>query len=378
MKKILSILIVLAMMIGLSACSEPTTTQTEGSTSTSSAAETSLIPDDIPELKIGVIYHSFTDKLGSQFKSSLESLAEDFNVEFQFIETGMSAEGGAGAIEAALQADMDGIMMVGVDIATLEMCKSAGVSMVSYCNEIPDDVASQAQEYEEYIGAVADSNYNIGVNACKALYESGARKIGVCGITPGLALSHDDRMRGFLDQVAEYSDMEVIAEEYSMGEFAKSIASFAAAYPDMDGLFTTAGGEAVYQAINTEGLIGQIKYATVDISESTPDFFDTETLVYIAGGQYGTIMASFAVLYNYLYDGTRLIPDVNDTVYREHIEVHNSDEYEIYVEIVDGEVPVYTPEEIAKMIVGFNGDFTYDDLVTLCEEYSLEEVQSRR
>lgn len=382
MRKFLSILIMLAMIAGIAACDKPTVTKDPGSsesTQSSSEVESSFFPEEeLPRFKIGVVYSSFTDKLGSQFKSALESLADDFNIEFQFLETGISSEGGQAAVEAALQADMDGILTAGVDIPTLEKCKDAGVALVSYCNEIPESAFLQAKEYDEYLGAVSDSNYNIGVNAAKALHEAGVKKIGVCGLTPGLAANHDDRLRGFKDQMKEYTDMEILVEQLSLGKFGETIASFAAAYPEMDGLFTTASAEATYQSIATEGLTDKIKFATVDISDSTPDFFDSETLAYIAGGQYGTIMVSFAVLYNYLYDGTRIIPDVTEAVYRDHIEIHNSDEYQKYVEIVDGDVPVYTPEEIAEMIIGFNDDFTFADLETLCEEFSLDEVQSRR
>ncbi len=394
MKRFFYYVLVIAIVISMTACATPSTTPEETTVAPTASEEVaapavseemisevveaeSVFPSDLPAMKIAVVYSTFADKLGSQFKSSLESLAEPFNVEFMFVETGFSTEQGQAAVDSAMQSGIDGLMMVSTTVATADNAQKAGVALVGYSGQNTEEIALEISAYDNYIGTVADSNYNIGLHSALALYEAGCRKIGVIGLTPGLAKSHDDRMRGFVDGAAQYPEMEIIAEDLSMAQWAPAVSSFAAAYPEMDGIFSTASNEAVYQAIANEGLIGSVKLATVDISESTKDYFDNGTLVYIAGGQYGTIMTSFAVLYNYLYDGTMLLPDTAKPALREHIEIRNSVDYELYEKFIEGDLPVYTPEEIAAMIVGFNPDFTYENFEELCANFSLVDVAER-
>lgn len=343
------------------------------------SATKTIIPAKLPKLRIGVMYYTFTDKLGSQMKNALDYIAKDFNVEFKYIEASWTAEAGQAAMETALQTGLDGIIAVSSGVAVLEACKSAGnVPFVSIQVEpINDEVAADMAAYDCYLGAVSENDLQVGINAVDALYASGVRNLGICGLTPGFARSHDDRIRGVKSAIKKYPDMKLVAEDYTMAEYAKSVSSFAAAYPEMDGLFASQGVESIYQTMNTEGLIGDVKLAMVDISESTEDYFDNGTLVYIAGGQYGTTMIGFALLYNYLYDGTRIIPDTAVTLRRPFLEVRNSKEFQDYLKHVDGGIPVYTTEEIAAMIHGFNPEVSFATFTKAAEDYSLADIVAR-
>ena len=339
----------------------------------------SIIPAELPRYRIGVMYYTFTDKLGSQMKNALDYIADDFNVEFEYIEASWSAEAGQAAMETALQTGLDGIIAVSSGVAVVEACKKAGnVPFVSIQVEpIDNDVAADMAAYDCYLGAVSENDMQVGINAVEALYESGVRNLAICGLTQGYARSHDDRMRGVKSAIKQYDDLNLIAEDYTLAEYAKSVSSFAAAYPELDGLFVSQGVESIYQTMNTEGLIGSVKLAMVDISESTGDYFDNGTLVYIAGGQYGTTMIGFALLYNYLCDGTRIIPDTSVTLRRPFLEVKSSEEYQHYVKHVDGDIPVYTAEEIAQLIHGFNPDANYGTFAKAAADYSLEDIVAR-
>ena len=339
----------------------------------------SIIPAELPKFKIGVMYYTFTDKLGSQMKNALDYIADDFNVEFEYIEASWSAEAGQAAMETALQTGLDGIIAVSSGVAVLDACKKAGnVPFVSIQVEpIDNNVAADMSAYDCYLGAVSENDLQVGINAIEALHASGVRNLGVCGLTPGYARSHDDRIRGVKSAVKQKTDLTLGAEDYTLAEYAKSVSSFAAAYPEMDGLFVSQGVESIYQTMNTEGLIGSVKLAMVDISESTGDYFDNGTLVYIAGGQYGTTMIGFALLYNYLYDNTRIIPDTTVTLRRPFIEVKSSEEYEHYLKHVDGDIPVYTAEEIAQLIHGFNPEASYGSFAKASADYSLQDIVAR-
>ena len=393
MKKILCLLIAVSMIVGLVACQSavetPLGTPSESVEQTSNASpEVSsdseslepsdvTIPSDLPEKKIGVMSVSYANTIGVQYKNSLEKLADAFNIELVLLEMGTSSEQAQAVFESALQTGLDGLITVGTSTAQLEACKKAGIPVVVYGTGPIDEQQEQGfAGFDNFFGTIGESNYELGINAAEALYEAGCRKIGAVGITEGLSRTQDDRMKSFRDGVDKYEDMEIIAEDLSMGKFGEAISSFAAAYPEMDGIFAADMPEAVYQAIANEGLVGRVKLASIGVCDATKDYFENGTLVYATGGDIGSLMLSFPVMYNYIYDGTLLIPD-RDTVWMDPFKMYSSEDYDIYLKEATGDAIVYTPEELAAMIVGFNPQFTPEDFEQIVSDYSLQDVFTR-
>ncbi len=382
MKKVVTILLTLAIVISVVACSNQPAAENEAPAAEAEApAESvteSIIPPDLPKYKIALVYSTFTDKLGSQMKSAMEYLANDFNVEFVFLETGYSADT-VTVIESTLQAGIDGIIMVGVTPAVLDAAQKAGDVPVVMIQSEPTtaEVAQEMAAFTNYLGAICENDYEVGYRALEALYNAGARNFGIGGLTKGISKTHDDRAQAAIDFINSKSDATLLADDYSMGLWSDALTSFAASFPEMDGFFATGGSEGVYQVMRTEGLSGKVKYATIDIQESTGEYFESGDLAWIAGGQYGTTMVGFAVLYNYLADGTRIIPDTTVTFYRPFLELSSSENYEVYLKYVDGEIPVYTVEEVAQMIHKFNPDANFEYYQNLAEAYSIVDIQTR-
>jgi ABC-type sugar transport system substrate-binding protein len=341
-------------------------------------AETSVIPEDLPHYKIALVYGSFTDMLGTQMMNSMNYLSEAFNVEFVFIESGYGEEV-VTAIESALETGLDGILIVGATPAVVDAAQKAGNVPVVMIQAEPttEEQAAEMASFENYLGAICENDYDVGYRAVEALYEEGARNFCIAGLTKGISKTHDQRAQAAIDFINSKDDAVLLAEDYSMGLWADAVQSFSAAFPEMDGLFVTGGMEAVYQAMRTEGLSGRVKYATIDIQPSTGEYFESGDLAWIAGGQYGTTMVGFAVLYNYLSDGTRIIPDPAVTMYRPFLEVNDYGEYEVYLTYVDGAIPVYTIEEIGQMIHSFSPAAEFEYFMALAEAYSIEDIQTR-
>lgn len=189
--------------------------------------------------------------------------------------------------------------------------------------------------------------------------------------------SHDERARGFLKFVEEHPDVTLLADDYSRGQFPAAVSSFAAAYPEMDGVFTSAGNDGVFNVMTIENLVGRVKLACVDVDTKTGEYFENNTLVFTAGGQYGTAMVGFSLLYNYLADGTRIIEDVTVPMERYYVKVHNSDEYQKYIKALDSGVPIYTGTEIRNMIHYYNEEVDYDFFTNLAESFSIDDTLNR-
>lgn len=342
--------------------------------------EKSSVNSKLPHKTIAVIYSSFTDELGSQFKASLESLSSAFNVEFKFVETGFNQEQGQALIDSVFQTSIDALISVTPAVSNLESAKKAGNIPVVSLNAATDlEQAALIASYNNYVGAVINDDYILGYNAAYALYNAGCRKICIASLTPALSKNHDDRLKGFNTALKELPEMVVLAENSSRAQWSKAIETFSAAFPEMDGMFLTACNESAYQAIKKAGLVGKIKIATADISESTPDYLANGTIVSIAGGQYNKIMLAFAALYNYIYDGTRVIKNADNAVYTPMLQVKSVEDYEVYSKYIslDAGRFVYAPEDIMNMINGIVGNITPEKFEQICNSYSMEDIIAR-
>lgn len=384
MKKLISLIMVLVTCVSFVACKAPAPAANdvapEAAANAPVAAATASnlnIPSDLPRFKILVREMNFTNTLYAGWKTALESVQDQFNVEFVFVETGGSTDTSKQALESALQTGINGSLDLGLTEQDLQIMLPAKCSSMMYSSEPTDaTTATTMAGYENFIGSVDEDNYGSGLKAAEALYQAGCKNIAVAGVTKGLAKLMDERLRGFLDGVATHPDMKIIAEDYSMVEFAKAISTFAAAYPEMDGVYVSLINESVFQAFTTEGLVGRVKLAGWDVSESTKDYIENGTLVYTGAGQEGSILVAFAVLYNYLYDGTYIIPDRAVTVPRAYIDILTAQDYDNYMTYIVNS-PAYTPDEVAGMIKAFNPSFTYEQFVELNKNYSLDDIMQR-
>lgn len=376
MKKLIALLLIITIIFSLASCSESSETGLGKDRKDFVVDWEGPVKENLPKYKIGLVYSQFTDKLGSQMQNAMKYLADAFNVEFSYIESGGDAEQTLKIMESAAETGLDGVLMVNVTPAILDaMGKIPIVAIQS--EPTNSEVAAEMSGFDNYLGAVCENDYEVGYKAAEALYKQGARKFGLLGLTKGLSKTHDQRATAFIDFIKEKDDAELLAEDYSLAKLAEGIASFAASFPEMDGLFSTLGMETAYQAMRTESLTGNVKFATIDISESTGDYFESNDLAWIAGGQYGTTMVGFAMLYNYLADGTRIITDTKETFYRPFLEISNIEEYETYVKYVDSEIPVYSIGEVANMIHAFNEKADFEYFQNMAKDYSIDDIKSR-
>lgn len=338
----------------------------------------SAMAEEMPKMRIGLFYGDFTSKLGEQFAGCLKFLEEDLNIEVVLIEGGFG-EAAIATLEGVASADtVDGIISAsGISPAFL---KAAGsIPMIGIGSSFPSDPAEiqEVASYENFLGCLVDSDYNAGYAAAKAMYDAGCRNLCLAGLTQGLSSAHDSRVQAVKDFIAEHPDYNLLTEDYSRAQYADAISNFAAAFPEMDSLFTSSCNDAVFTAMTTEGLIGYAKLGTIDITESTRDYFENGTLAYVAGGQYGSAQVALAILLNYLYDGTRIIADTTVPMNRDYIVITSVEEFDQYLEYIDGEIPVYNADEVKAMIRAYNPDASFESISAVNAAYSIQDVIER-
>lgn len=371
MKRIISLLLALTLVLSLSVCAFADGESHVTSTEESRAFQ---FPEDIPPKKVGVVGVFTGNELYIQWKENLSSLGEKFNVEFQFVEIA-NTEDSTANVENLCTAGVDGIMMQGASEAVLQITDKYNIPVVGYCMTYPQDQMDLFAQYKTFTGIVTEDDTVAAAHAAEAMYEAGCRKVGIVGMQKGLAQIMDDRADYFKARFEELGG-EVIAEDYSLMQFSNAISSFAAAYPDMDGIFSVILNESVFQAYSTEGLAGFVKLAGFDMSDSCDAFFGSGDLVFTCTGQQATIVTAFAPLYNYMYDGTYLVPDRSKMVSRSFVEIHNAEECADYNEYIRFST-CYSPEEIGLMIQGFNPDYTFEQYQQMHQQFSIEDVKNR-
>lgn len=386
-KRIICMLLALAMMLALVACGESATpsaetgisadeqnasdTGTEISTGTKESVAFQF-PENLPEFKIGCIGVYTGSELYIQWKNNLQSLEDKFNVSFQFVDQGGDT---AADVENMCTAGVNGILMQGCSESILQITEKYNVPLAVYCTTFSDEEMEAFSKYKTFLGVISEDD-NVGArDAAQAMYDAGCRNVAVAGLTRGISQSQDDRADSFIARFKEIGG-NIIAEDYTYALFADSISSFAAAYPEMDGVFSVFLLEGVFQAFSTEGLVGNTKLASFDLTENCIDFLDNGTMVFTACGQQGTIMTAFAILYNYLYDETYLVPDRSEMVVRSFINIYNAEDADAYNKYIRYST-IYSPEEIGNMIIGFNPEFSFDAFKELNQTYSIAEVKAR-
>jgi len=398
MKKIIAIVMALAMLLALTACgsssalqeaadgtkatmaddSKGTQIEADGSIITKYDAATVTTDKELPPFKILVLYNSFTDKLGSQYKSSMEYIAEPLNIEFTFLETGNNGDEATAAIEAALVNGYDGCIGTVATEARAAMFDKAGVPYV-VCGGMPssEEQAKTMATYENYLGSVVVDDYGAGWAMAEALYADGCRNVMWDGLSRGYSGQHDARAAGFADAVASHDDMNLIVENWDYTQWADGIATAAATYPELDGVGCTCLMANIYNTIESEGLVGQVQLAGIDVSEGTGRAFENGSLSYIAGGNYACEQICFAVLYNYLLDGTRVIEDPAVNLELNNINLSSLEDYNNYIKYLDSAIPAYTAQELLDMTHYEDETFDAQKMVETCKAYSLEDVMAR-
>lgn len=342
-------------------------------------AETEFNKEDLPRFKIAFGYGDWDTILGMQFRAGFEYLCEAYNVEPVLFSPG-SGEEGVSAVESLLvSGDIDGIITITWSTAQQAVADSYGVPVVAACQVPSDAEIAAVAAYATYLGGIEDDEFFAGYSAMEALYNAGCRNVTISGLTTGYSKGHDQRAAGAKQFASEHSDLNILTESYSTGKWHEDIPTFAAAFPEVDGMWFTALNDGVYAALANEGLAdGSVKVAGPDVANGTAASFEAGIQVFTCGGQYATPMIAFAVLYNYLIDETKIISNPAVSIERNYLVVNTKEELDQYEAVVANEIPVYNADEIAELIHYFNDAVTYEDFVNSGKTYSLEDIAARR
>ena len=307
MKKLIAMLLVLAMAIGLIACSaKPDAPKGTSNSTTTQTGEKTKDNTEVKKYKFGIIYTAsnyFWDKVGDGAKAKAAELNETGEYQIDIFATGPQTSGAAGQIQ--LMEDMisqgyDGIIISCADGTalqpTIDKAVDAGIPVVCMDTEVPES---------KRLCFVGTDNYNFGCDVAHELARVCDGKGGVLVqyISPEM-LAMAERMRGFQETIEnEYPDMEILYVQADTGgdytAIAAALETMVAKYSDFVGYaMLYAGGENAVNTWKANGWTAEDKHCVLS------DDLDS----IICGIKDGTVDSSIVQnQYNWGYEGVRIL-----------------------------------------------------------------------
>jgi len=395
MKRVLTLLLVLALTFSLIACSAGGGSTDPGVQEPDTEGEVNEeVVDDTPvdeKIKIGVSIWSSTDALGSQCKRIIDAAADVLGVETMYVDQSHISEQVTASVETLAAAGCNGILLCNSSsaemTAAINTCEENGIYLTQFFRAIneednPDEYAlACASPY--YVGTVHEDEVDNGRNLVRILCEKGSRKIAIEGWTAGDS-TFIARWQGYREGVDAWNaenpdDPAVLLEPQYGGHSSDTGRATAEAIisgnPDIDALIVSGGGGGcligAIEAIANLGLTDKINVVSTDFLEDLEERLENGSIAAESGGHYADPLFAFMMTYNAI-KGNYEKP--NNSFYEilfPYIYVASPEDYAAYEKYFIDQLP-YTDEEFAEM-----AGYTFEELAECAGRLSIEDVQAR-
>jgi hypothetical protein len=267
-----------------------------------------------------------------------------------------------------------------------QMCADADVSYATYFRDIPDaDIKTQTFASKYFAGGCHEDDKQCAHDITKALADMGVKNLCVINIAKG-DTSSDLRDAGVAAAVQE-TGITLLNTTYSITtqtDMTKTIESYIAAYPELDGIllagtYCDAALPTIEKALADHGKNGKIKVGRIDWDTSMGDYFADGSFNVAFGGQFQIDpMLSMLILVNKVI-GTPINDDGSPCwLQTNYLELTSKEEADNFVTYFQGDLPVFTADEIKAGMIKFydpsiNAD-TYKDIIA---NFSVSDVVKR-
>ncbi|MCD7838384.1 MAG: sugar ABC transporter substrate-binding protein [Clostridiales bacterium] len=391
-KKLLALLLALAMVLSLAACggsSSTTTTDSDSSTTASDDGETTVAATDI---KIGVSTWSSTDVLGSLSADIIQTAADALGVEVVFVDQGHVSEQVTASVETLCAAGCDAIIICNSAdsemTSAINTCDEYGTYLVQFYRIISEENSPEVYETavnsSYYVGAVHEDEYNNGYTLMNLLLENGDRNICLEGWTVGDA-TFQQRWAGHQAALEDWNEAnpddqatmtDPVYANTSSEEGAQVTTSFINTYPDMDALIVAGGGGdplvGSIGAIENLGLTGTIDVVSTDFLEDLGDQLESGGMFAESGGHFCDPLYAFLMSYQAVTgDLTVTSGEFGYEIEFPYVFVSSSEDYANYETYFVDDSP-YTTDEILELAT-----YDFDALKEAATSLSIEDVMER-
>jgi len=222
--------------------------------------------------RIAVIPKSVADLFWVSVEAGARSAGKEFDVEILWNGAPMESDfpRQIQVVDSMIARRVDGIAIAAAErqalVACIERASAAG---------IPVTIFDSGADTEKYVSFIATDNVLAGKLGARKLGEllGGKGKVAMILHAPG-SFSTMDRETGFRQvRDAEFPGLEIVAQQFSMGDRAKArdiTENILSAQPGLQGIFCPSEPSATgaMLALEARGKAGKIKLVTVDSSDN--------------------------------------------------------------------------------------------------------------
>ncbi len=384
MKKVIAILLVLALALSIAACApaaDPTTPSSDEATPTQDTPTT--------KYKIGFLHTNFNDSLGLNALRTVKKAADTLGVEVEtFAYTG--ADDSLKAVENFISAGVDGILVCPASDAVLpklaDLCAANEVWIMSCFREVLEqDAIDLLAKNDWYLGTVHESETDTAAALTQILAKQGHTEMCMFTQAPGM-VAVDQRISSFKEN-APKNGINILAEAYIDGSTGNPAASitpgydlFLGSYPEATAVFmpgTAAGmGEAAVASLKAHNAVGKVQFAAFDSFDGMNEAFDEGLCCGLATAHHADPFYAFMVLYNAMA-GNRLTEEKVNLSLNYMVVTSAETCTELSEYVLNEKYDLYSSEEIMKFTKEGNPELTVEDIQEEMNQYTLENVVSR-
>ena len=331
---------------------------------------------------------SNTDPTWISITNIITAAVEAAGGEAIFVETDLTADGLINNITELISRGVDGVLFMPASDSMLPavdaLCSEAGVYWGTFFRTISDDAIREAVYASEwYAGACYEDDEACAANLVKTMAGMGVTNLGVINIAKG-DTSSDLRDAGTA-RGAEEAGVTILNTTYNITvttDMTKTIESYIAAYPEMDGIlllgtYCADATATILKALSDHDLAGKVKYGRIDCEAGMGEYIDEGMLHVVYGCQQQIDPLIGAVILVNKVIGTPIEEEGPTVIITPYLPVTTSQEAADFTTyFLDSNI--YTPEEIAQTMIKFyNPDVTHEYMDELLANFSVDEVKTR-
>lgn len=393
MKKTLSFILVLCLLLSLAACGGGGTQAPQQTPSANTEVNqpdesgTTAKPRELVKWKMGCIDPGAWNAAYGPVYDQLEALADDLNYEIIYAtRAGASTDDTLAAIQNLIVSGADALVL-GNDVLmcymqVADICEEAGVYWTMYWAGVKEEDREKLKNYKYYVGATYEDEEYAGYWLGKAAGEAGCKNLCLIGAPDGLDFTIR-RNKGLTKACEEYG-MTLLAQERDItltGSAAGGmdiVNRFLATYPMCDGIIiqgrTHSCLAGVVNGLSDAGKTEDIPIFAIDCNINQTEYFQKGQEAGVIGGHHLGGMYG-AILLTNVINGTPLT-DEKPYLLNKYVELTSYEQCREWAyHIWDNDA--YTGEEILQYIQAYNPAAAYEDLVSLTQSYSLDDIIAR-
>ena len=371
MKKLISVVLVLALSMSLLA----------GCTSDTKP------PEGDGKYKVGVILYGNQDALGGRIYSLLNDAAEALECEITFALGDYDTTAQLTAAENLIAAGVDGIICLPLAETASQrisqLCQKEKVYLGLLLRTMSDEsIDTEVRANPYFVGNILGDDIGNAKELTRIMIQEYQCKNLCMYYAPegtSMALRNDGMRQALtefggvqLSEATAPSDSNMAPVAGTMQNFVNTNASFQGIVSACasSGIGETIG--ATLQSMNVEGA----KYGCFDTFDGMKEVFESGYLGVVCGGQAPACVYLFSMLYNAM-DGHKMT-ETGEELLMTYMFIRSAEEAQNFLDYIDNpEVAIYTADELKNMTVRHNPDFTWEKLQKVMSEYTYENIMSK-